>query len=251
MTMSTRDKLTAAGLVIVLIGLWELVCRAFTVRSYLFPAPSAIAESFVDNARLLGPATWVTTVEVVLGLLIALVAALGIALLLHASPTVRRGLYPLLIGSQTIPIVVLAPILVIAFGFDIGPKLVIVALTCFFPLVVATVDGLATVDPQLIRLMRTLDASRWTIFRRVELPTALPSVFSGARVAVTYAPIGAVFAEWSGSTGGLGYLMLQSTSQLRTALVFAAVIVLAAESITLFLLVTWLERVIITWKDKK
>jgi putative hydroxymethylpyrimidine transport system permease protein len=192
----------------------------------------------------------VTTQEVVLGVLLAVVVALATALLLHSSSLLRRTIYPLLIASQTVPVVVFAPILAIMFGYGIEPKLVIVALICFFPIVVNTLDGLRSVDPELPRMMRTLDADRWAIFRRVEFPSALPQLFSGARVAVTYAPIGAVFGEWSGSTDGLGFVMLQATPQLRTALVFAAIVVLTAESIALFLLVRLLERVVLEWNRR-
>jgi putative hydroxymethylpyrimidine transport system permease protein len=131
----------------------------------------------------------------VLGVLVAVAVALVIAVLLHSSSLLRKTVYPLLIASQTVPVVVFAPILTIAFGYGIEPILVIIALICFFPLVVSTLDGLRSVDPDLLRLMRTLDANRWAIFRRVEFPAALPQLFSGARLAVTYAPIGAVFGE--------------------------------------------------------
>ena len=127
----------------------------------------------------------------------------------------RRAVYPILIGSQTIPIVVLAPILVILLGYGLLPKVVIVALICFFPIVVNGLDGLRSVDDDFIRMMRTLDASRWAIFRKVEFPGALPSIFSGMRVAATFAAIGAVFGEWSGASDGLGYLIQASTRTCR------------------------------------
>jgi len=142
---------------------------------------------------------------------------------------------------------VIAPVLTIIFGFTITPKLVVVALVCFFPIVVNAVDGLAAVDPELLRVMRTLDGGRWATFRRVEAPAALPSLFTGLRVAATYAPIGAVFGEFAGSQNGLGYLMLQATPQLETSLVFAAIFILTAEAIVLFVLVTMLERLCCPW----
>jgi putative hydroxymethylpyrimidine transport system permease protein len=240
----------AALLAVALVGVWELVSGLVDVPEYLFPAPSAIFEAGVDNAGLIGSAAWVTTEELVLGLLLAVVVALVIAVALHFSTLLRRTVLPLLIASQTVPVVVLAPILAIAFGYGITPKLVVVALVCFFPLAVGTLDGLRSVDPDLPRLMRTLHAGRWAIFWRVELPSALPHLFSGLRLAATYAAIGAVFAEWAGSTDGLGFVMLQATPQLRTSLVFAAIVVLTVESVALFLLVVLLEKVVIRWNRR-
>jgi putative hydroxymethylpyrimidine transport system permease protein len=146
-----------------------------------------------------------------------------------------------------VPVVVLAPILVILLGYNIKPKLVIVALICFFPIVVNGVDGLRSVDPELPRMMRTLDGSRLAIFRRVEFPSALPSIFSGVRVAATFAAIGAVFAEWSGSTSGLGYIMQSATPSLATARIISAIVLLTAISLALFLLVYLVERLTIPW----
>jgi putative hydroxymethylpyrimidine transport system permease protein len=157
--------------------------------------------------------------------------------------------YPLLIGSQTIPIVVIGPILAIIFGYNIVPKVLLVTLICFFPIVVTTIDGLASVDPMLIRMMKTLYGTRWSIFTRVEFPAALPSMFSGIRVAASYAAIGAVFGEYAGSSNGLGYVMIQATPQLQTAMVFAAILLLSAISVVMFILVTAAERFLIPWAD--
>ena len=198
------------------------------------------------------PSTPLTTiVEVVVGFAIALAAGILFAVMLHLSPTLRRVVYPLLVGSQTVPTVVLAPILVILLGFGAGPKLAIVGLICFFPIVVNGVDGLRSVDEELVRLMRTLHASRWAIFRRVEFPSALPLIFSGTRVAAVYAAIGAVFGEWSGSTSGLGYVMLQATPTLETARVIAAIVILTAISLGLFLIVSLAERLLVPWSPAR
>ena len=174
----------------------------------------------------LAPATWVALREVLVGFAIAAVAGVGLAIVLHMFAPLRRAVYPLLIGSQTIPIVVLAPILVILLGYGILPKLVIVALICFFPIVVNGLDGLRSVDDDFIRMMRTLDANRWAIFRRIEFPAALPSIFSGMRIAATFAAIGAVFGEWSGASAGFGYVILEATPNLQTARIFAAILIL-------------------------
>jgi putative hydroxymethylpyrimidine transport system permease protein len=246
-----RRYAPAALLLVALIGAWELAIRVLDVQSYLFPAPSEVVEQLGEDRELLLDNLWVTVKEVVLGFLIAVVTGIGIAVPLHLLSPVRHAVYPLLIASQTVPVVVLAPVLVVLLGFGLAPKLVIVALTCFFSIVVNSVDGLRSVDPEHVRLMRTLDADRWAIFRRVEFPSALPSIFSGIRIAATYASIGAVFGEWSGSTAGLGYVMLQATPNLQTARIFAAVLLLAAMSLALFLLVVLVERLLVPWARRE
>jgi putative hydroxymethylpyrimidine transport system permease protein len=232
------------------LGLWELIVRLARVPEYLLPAPSEIAVDMKTDWPVLEPALLVTLREILLGFVIAAAAGVGLAVLLHLFPVVRRAVYPLLIGSQTIPIIVLAPILVILLGYGIMPKLVIVALICFFPIVVNGIDGLRSVDGELIAMMRTLDASRWAILRRVEFPAALPSIFSGMRVAATFAAIGAVFGEWSGSNQGLGYVMLAATPNLLTARIFAAIVCLTVVALALFGAVSLLERIFVPWAPR-
>jgi putative hydroxymethylpyrimidine transport system permease protein len=235
-------------LLVALIVLWELVVRATDVPDYLFPAPSAVASALRDDADVLRDATLVTAREMLLGYLLAVAIGLGLAVLLHFSTLVRRALLPLLVVSQTVPTVVLAPILAILLGYGIGPKLVVVAIVCFFPIVVNAVDGLRSTDPELVRMMRTLRGTRWSIFRRVEFPGALPMIFSGARVAATYAAVGAVFGEWAGSSEGLGFVMLQSQPSLDTARIFAAVLILSLLALALYGAVTLAERLLVPWK---
>ncbi|MDR2984283.1 MAG: ABC transporter permease [Nocardiopsaceae bacterium] len=232
------------------IGLWELIVGLAHVPEYLLPAPSEIAVDMKTDWPVLEPALLVTLREIVLGFAIAAAAGVGLAVLLHLFPVVRRAVYPLLIGSQTVPIIVLAPILVILLGYGILPKLVIVALICFFPIVVNGIDGLRSVDDELITMMRTLDGSRWAILRRVEIPAALPSIFSGMRIAATFASIGAVFGEWSGSNQGLGYVMLAATPNLLTARIFAAIVCLTAIALVLFGAVSLLERIFVPWAPR-
>jgi NitT/TauT family transport system permease protein/putative hydroxymethylpyrimidine transport system permease protein len=232
---------------VALLGAWELYADLGPVESFLLPPPHQVAQALVDDRSLLWSNFTVTAQEVALGMLAALIAGVALAVLIHLSPVVRRAVYPLLIGSQSIPIVLIAPLLVTWLGYDIAPKLLIVALICFFPIVVTARDGLAAVDPQLLKLMRTLDASRWRTFRLVEAPSALPALFSGLRIAVTVAMIGAVFAEWAGSSDGLGHLILQAIPQLETARAYAAVVVLAAFAVGLFALLTAAERRLLPW----
>jgi putative hydroxymethylpyrimidine transport system permease protein len=238
---------SAVLLLLALLVAWEVIVRAAHVPEYLLPAPTQVLADLKTDWVVLGPAMWVTLREVLLGFLIAAGAGIGLAVVLHLSGPLRRAMYPILIGSQTVPIVVLAPILVIVLGYGILPKLVIVALICFFPIVVNGLDGLRGVDDDFIRMMRTLDATRWGIFRRVEFPGALPSIFSGLRIAATFAAIGAVFGEWSGSNGGLGYVMLEATPNLLTSRIFAAILILTVISLVLFGLVSVTERILVPW----
>lgn len=245
--MSARRILPPLVLLAVAAALWELLVRVLDVPDWLFPAPSAIAADFGRDGGLLARHGWVTLREVLLGYALAAAGGIAIAVLLHASQALRRALYPILLASQTVPVVVLAPILAIALGYDLAPKLAIVALVCFFPVVVGAVDGLAAADEQYRRLMLTLDASRLSLFRRVEFPASLPSLFSGLRIAAAYAAVGAVFGEWSGASEGLGYLMQQAAPALDTPRIFAAIAVLSAMSLGLFALVTLVERVAAPW----
>jgi len=185
---------------------------------------------------------------VLIGLGCALVAGLGFAVLMYRWVTIRHATYPLIVASQAIPIIVVAPILVVWFGYGIGPKLAIVALICFFPITVSALGGLGSADPEAIKLMRTLDASRWQIFRRVEGPTALPSTFTGIKIAAVLAPIAALFGEWAGSSSGLGHLILQDSAQLEVARQFATVAVLSAIALALMGLVALVERRVVTWR---
>jgi NitT/TauT family transport system permease protein/putative hydroxymethylpyrimidine transport system permease protein len=248
-----RDLLLPALVVVALLGAWELAARwdvladALGIEPFLVPSPTEIAESLWDDRSLLAEDAWVTLQEVVAGLALALAAGAAIAVAMHLSPTLRRAVYPLLVASQTVPVIAIAPILVVWFGFGIGPKLAIIALVCFFPVTVNTLDGLRAVDPAQVKMMRTLDAGRWRILRRVEAPSALPYFLSGAKIAAAVAVIGAVFGEWSGADEGLGHLILVSQGQLQTARVFAAVFVLSLMAIALVAILTLIQRRYAWW----
>lgn len=238
----------AALLLVLLILAWQWAVRYFDVPDYVIPAPSEIAQTLVEDwDDILRSAVWTTLTEVLIGFTIAVVVGIMIATALHWSSLARRVIYPLLIASQTVPIVVIAPVLAIIFGYTILPKVLLVALVCFFPIVVSTLDGFASTDPQLLRMMRTLHGTRWGSFRKIEFPAALPYLFSGLRIAATYAAIGAVFGEYGGSEDGLGYVMIQAIPQLQSALVFAAIVLLSLMSMTLFLFVSAVERLVAPW----
>jgi putative hydroxymethylpyrimidine transport system permease protein len=245
-------RLVAGGwrpllVVFALLGIWELYVDLGGADPLILPAPHAVAQSlFVDRA-LLWSNFLVTAQEVLLGILVAAAAALVLATAMHFFATVRNAVYPLLIASQTIPIPILAPVLVLWLGFGILPKLVVIALVSFFSIVVTTLAGFAAVDPELLKLMRTFDAPRRRVFWSIELPTALPGVFTGAKIAVIVAVIGAVFAEQAGASSGLGYLFAQAIPNLQTARAYAAVVILSAFAIALFLVLTLAERLATPW----
>jgi putative hydroxymethylpyrimidine transport system permease protein len=251
----TRRVLPPALIVIGLIGLWQLasewdvLANLLKIQDFLVPSPSQIAQALWEDRSLLADDAWVTLKEVVLGFAIAVVLGLAFAVALHLSETLRRAFYPLLVASQTVPVVAIAPILIVWFGFGIGPKLAIIALVCFFPITVNALDGLGSVDPDQVKMMRTLDAGRWQILRRVEAPSALPFAFSGAKIAVAVAVIGAVFGEYAGSDSGLGHLIQTASGQLETARMFAAIVVLSAMAICLFGLLSLAERHWVSWNN--
>ena len=233
--------------VVALLGVWELYVDLGGADPLILPSPHAVARSLFDDRSLLWSSFLVTAQEVLLGILVAAAAALALATVMHFFATVRRSVYPLLIASQTIPIPMLAPVLVLWLGFGILPKLVVIALVSFFSIVVTTLAGFAAVDPELIKLMRTFDASRRRVFVSIELPSALPGVFTGAKIAVIVAVIGAVFAEQAGGNSGLGYLFEQSIPQLLTARAYAAVVVLSVFAIALFAVLSLAERLTVPW----
>lgn len=234
-------------ILLALLGAWELYAELGPVDPLILPAPHQVAQRLWLDRSLLWDDFTVTAGEVLLGMLVAGAAGFALAMALHRWLTLRVSLYPLLIASQTIPIVVIAPLLVVWLGFGIGPKLVVIGLVAFFPIVVTTLDALGRVDRELPKLMHTLDASRWQTLRHVELPAALPGLFSGAKIAGVVAVIGAVFAEWVGSSSGLGHLVQTAIPQLLTARAYAAVMILSAFAIALFGLLTLAERLLVPW----
>jgi ABC-type nitrate/sulfonate/bicarbonate transport system permease component len=242
------------ALLAALVGAWQIaastgaLAEALNLESFLVPSPAEIAQALWENRSLLAENAWVTLREILLGFSCALLAGTCFALAMHLSGVAFRATYPLLVASQTIPIVAIAPILVVWLGFGIAAKLAIVALVCFFPITVNVLDGFRSVDPEATKLMRTLYATRWQRLQRLEAPSALPGFFTGAKVAIVVAPIGAVFGEWVGANSGLGHQILQDNAQLEIARVFAAVAILAAIGIGLFSLVALTERRVITWR---
>lgn len=249
-----RRWLLPLGLIALLLGAWQIaastgaIANALNLENFLVPSPSEIAAALWENRGLLAENAWVTLREILLGILCALIAGVGMAVLMHRWRLLRDAAFPLIVASQTIPIVVISPILLIWFGYGIGPKILIIALFCFFPITVNALDGLRSTDPEAVKMMRSLDASRWQRFRRVEAPAALPSLFSGIKIAVVFAPLAAVFAEWVGADAGLGRLIQSDLANYQVARQFAAVFVLAAMALILIGLAALAERRVVTWR---
>lgn len=238
-------------LLLSLLGAWELysdlVLAGLPAGDRLLPAPSRIVVVLARNSEVLAPHLLLTFLETAIGFVLALAVGLALAAMIDLSPWLRRAVYPLLVVSQTIPLLAIAPLLVLWFGFGLLPKVLIVALVCFFPIVVAGADGLRATDPELVKLFRTFGATTWTIFRKVRFPGALPSVFSGVRIAITYSVTGAVWGEYVGAEQGLGIFMQRAQHAYQVAFVFAAIVVIATLSISLFLLTSVVERLMIPW----
>jgi len=235
-------------IVLSLFGVWELYVELSGINRVTLPAPSRVLEAAWRNRDLLAENSVITLQEALAGLAVSITLGVGLALLIEAIAPVRRGLYPLLVGSQTLPVVVIAPLFVLWFGFGITPKIFVVTLYTFFPITVAFASGLAVADAEAQMLMRTLGASRMQTLRLLQVPQALPYLFTGLRIAVTYAMVGALFAEWAGSKGGLGNYVLLMRNSFRTDMVLAAIFLIAVLSLGMFVLVGLIEKAIVRWR---
>jgi ABC-type nitrate/sulfonate/bicarbonate transport system permease component len=235
-------------LLAVLLGAWEAWVRWADKPAWFLPAPSRVGRVLWSERALLLENGWVTLQEVLVGLAVAIVAGVLIAVLIHASAVIERAVYPLVIASQAIPVIALAPLLLIWFGHGLMPKVVMTALIAFFPLAVSTTDGLKSADRETLAMFRAMGASRLQRFQFVQAPSAAPAFFSGLKVAVAVAVIGAVIGEFVGSNEGLGHTIILANASLRTDLVFACVAVLSVMAIGLFILVTILERIVLPWR---
>lgn len=239
--------MTAVLLVAAALAAWQLIVVVGVVDELILPAPTAVLEALWTDRAILAPDLLVTLGEVLLGLLAAVVAGTALALAMHLWSPVRRALGPLVIGSQAVPMPVIAPLFILVFGFGLAPKILMVALICFFPITINLFDGLRDVDPDARKLMATLGAGRWRVLRLLEAPAALPQAFTGVKIAAAVAVIGAVFAEWAGSERGLGHAILIASGQLETARAFAATLLLFLLAIAIYGTFSLLERRVVNW----
>lgn len=239
--------LAPALALLVLLGAWQVYATVGQVNPLILPSPLHVAQVTRADWWELQPALQVTLFETVVGFAYALGFGLLCAALLDLIPPMRHALYPLLVASQSIPIIALAPLLQLWFGTDLTAKVIVITLICFFPITVAGLDGLRATDPQLIRLFRGFGAGAWHIFWAVRAPNALPALFSGIRIAITYSVVGAIFSEYVGADQGLGVYMRNKQHAFRVDLVIGAIGVTALASVALFVLVLALERIAIPW----
>jgi ABC-type nitrate/sulfonate/bicarbonate transport system permease component len=235
------------ALVLALLVLWQLAVHLWGVEPWLLPSPTAIVNAGWEARALIAEHMLQTGLETLLGFALALATGIGLALALDSSPLVRRAVYPLMVASQTVPIIAIAPLLIIWFGYGIWPKVLVVALVCFFPIVVSTADGLRSADRDLIALVRTMGASPKQVFAKVRWPGAVPGLFSGVKIGITYSVVGAIIGEWVGASRGLGVFMLRATNAFRTDWVFASILVVALLSWVLFACVQLAERFTLRW----
>jgi ABC-type nitrate/sulfonate/bicarbonate transport system permease component len=243
-----RRALPPLLLLALVILLWQGIASLPSVDNLTLASPVETWHALRTDRSLLLDEAGVTAVEVLAGFAISLVLGVALAVVMHLIRPLREAAYPLLVASQAIPILVLAPLFILAFGYGIGPKLAIVTLICFFPIVVNMLDGLRSTDTDLLKLMRSLGASRWMRLWKAELPSSLPFLFSGIRIAATVSVIGAVFGEWAGADRGLGRLVLLANNQLQTPRVYAGTVLLTLMAIALFAIVSVVERLAIPWK---
>ncbi len=242
------DVMPAVAALAVMVGFWEMWVRVRNTADYVLPPPSQIWAAFVANRGVLGDHVVTTLTEAALGLGVGALLGVGLAVVIAGSRFARRVLYPLVVASQTIPMIIMAPLLVLWFGFGMTPKVVVVALVTFFPVAIATVGGLTGADPEMVDLVRSMGASRRAVLRHVRVPHALPALFDGLRIAAAYTVAAAVIAEWTGASKGLGIYISRSQASFRVDQVFVAVVIVAVMSTALFLVIGGLARVVSPWR---
>jgi len=229
---------------------WEVVVRRLNIPGWLLPSPSAIADAMWDWRSELVGHFLVTLYETLVGFAVAIAVSVPLAVAVVYSPVLQNTIYPILLAFQSMPKVAIAPLLALWIGFGALPKIIVVFLVCFFPIVVATATGLTAVPGSLMDLIRSLSASQTQTFMKIRFPTAMPHIFVGLKIAITFAVIGAVIGEFVGSENGLGYLILVSTSQSRTPLAFGALVLLTVMSIVLYYGIAFIERIVVPWAPR-
>lgn len=232
---------------LLMLFLWEIVVIIFDIPKYLLPAPRNIALRLRIDVWLFLEHTIITLFEALAGFIIASMAGIFVAILMASSSLLERIIYPYAVVAKVIPIVAIAPLLMFWFGFGLFPKIIVAALISFFPIVVNTVKGLKSADTQLRRLMKSLSASPFQTFVKVQLPFSLPYIFAAFRIAITLSVVGAIVGELVGADRGLGYLIMIAQAYLDAELMFASVIMSSVLGIILFLVVGWVERRVLKW----
>ena len=227
--------------------LWQLAVNIFHIEQWILPAPTQIINSFWQSRSLIFYHLIPTVVEAIVGLIGAVFISIFIAVLMERFQTMRKIIYPFLILSQTIPFIILAPLLTLWFGFGLLPKIIIISLVCFFPITINLIDGFQGVDPAILRLLTSMGASQKQMFKWVKWPASLPAFFSGLKIAAAYSILGAVVSEWMGTDRGLGILLIRSTKSYFTDRVFATIGIITILSMAVVLLVEVIARISIPW----
>ncbi|MDD4767860.1 MAG: ABC transporter permease [Desulfotomaculaceae bacterium] len=243
----TADIFIPLGFIILLLVGWEYIVKLRSIPDWILPGPVQVVRTFVDNAPLIAKHAQSTMIECLAGFALAILFSFIVVFLMDEISLFRKALYPLIIASQTIPIVSVAPLFIIWFGYGMLPKIIVVVLVCFFPIAISLLSGLAAVDNDYLELFRSMQAGRIKIFRMVKLPLAMPAFFSGLRISAAYSVMGAVIGEWLGAKQGLGIYMTLSQRSFQVDRVFAAILAVTVLSAALFLLVSLIERVVIPW----
>lgn len=236
-----------ALLLVAIVGVWELASRFTDVPAYILPAPTAIMERLIRSFPLLWEHSVVTLTEIGIGFVLGVVLGLALAIPIAYSAVVRNTLYPLIVASQAVPKIAIAPLLVLWLGFDLWPKIVVTALMVFFPVTVTAAEGFSSVDRNLLDLLRSVHATQAQIFLKVRFPHALPQIFAGLKIGITLAVVGAVVGEWVGADAGLGYLLVYANTLLDSTLLFASLLLLIVIGVVLFLIVGLAERILLPW----
>jgi NitT/TauT family transport system permease protein len=232
---------------VMLTALWDGAIRVFHIPPYQVPAPYDVVLTLAQDWQMLLAEAWPTTVATIWGFLLSAAFGIPVAMLIAGSRTIESYVYPLLVFSQSIPKIAVAPLFVVWFGFGMMPKVLSAFLLGFFPVVVSAVQGFKSVEPDMLDLARAMEASRLQIFRMVSLPHAMPAIFSGLKVSITLAVVGAVVGEFVGSNSGIGYLLQRSIGNFELPTMFAALVVLALMGVILFWVLDVIERFAIPW----
>ncbi len=230
-----------------LLVVWEYMVKWGAVPEWILPGPAQIMRTFLSNLPLITKHAQSTLLECLAGFAVAVILSFVIAFVMDELPLVKRAVYPIVVASQTIPIISVAPLFIIWFGYGMLPKIIVVVLVCFFPITISLLGGLAAVDKEYLELFRSMQAGRMDIFRMVKLPLALPAFFSGLKISAAYSVMGAVIGEWLGARQGLGTYMTLAQRSYQVDRVFAAILAVTVMSAVLFALVCLIERLVIPW----
>lgn len=246
---NTVDFIAPTLFIIILLAVWELLVQDLSIPEWILPGPIRILKTFWETAPLMLRHAQITMVECLIGFMAAIIFSFIIAFIMDEIPLIRKSVYPLIITSQTVPIISVAPLFIIWFGYGILPKIMVVALVCFFPITISLLNGLAAVDKDYLALLKSMNAGRLDTFRMVKLPLSLPAFFAGIKISAAYSVMGAVIGEWLGAQAGLGTYMTLAQHSFQVDRVFAVILTITLLSLILFYLIVMLENLLIPWNN--